>query len=161
MDDIPAPLLRLKILIWVHSALGALLMLGIPVATAFTGHGEFASAVLPCLAVWGLGYRSLRTKAADLAPEDRVPVPGLPLWVPPLVAAGSFLSPLWFASPFGPFVAASWVLLGATIAIQWGISSSLRIPVHRRAWAGMLGALSIPVVFGLLILLLMAVSVGC
>jgi len=161
MDDLPAPLLRLKILIWVHSALGALLLLGLPVATALTGHGEFASAVLPCLAVWGLGYRSLQTKAAELAPEDRVPGPGLPSWVPVLVAGGAFLSPLWFASPFGPWVAVSWVLFGATIAIQWGISNKLGIPVHRRIWTGMLLSLSIPFAFLLIILLLVAGSMGC
>jgi len=161
IENIPVPLLRLKALIWVHSSLGALLLLGLPVATAFTGHGEFASAVLPCLAVWGLGYRSLQRKAEDLAPVERVPMNSLPLWVPPLVAVGSFLSPLWFASPYGGWVAASWALLAVTIAIQWGISKSLGIPVHRKAWTGMLVALSLPFVFALLIGLLLLGSIGC
>jgi len=161
MDEIPAPLLRLKILIWVHSALGALLLLGLPAATFLTQHVEFAGAVLPCLAGWTLGCRALRNKAAELAPEDLVPGPGLPLWVPLLVALGAFLSPLWFASPFGPWVAVSWVLLAATIAIQWGISHSLGIPVHRRVWAGMLVSLSIPFAFMLIILLIVWGSWGC
>lgn len=160
IDEIPAALLRLKTLIWVHSALGALLVLGLPIATVVTHHGEFASAVLPCLAVWGLGYRSLQTKASDLAPEERVPMNILPLWVPPLVAVGSFLCPLWFMTPFGAPVLGAWVLLAATIALQWGISTSLGVPVHRRAWSGMLFALCLPfllaLLFGLLFLIAMA-----
>jgi len=159
IDDVPPALLRLKTLIWVHSALGALLLLGLPTATYLTHHGAFASAVLPCLAVWGMGYRTLQTKAADLAPEERVPMNSLPLWVPPLTAVGSFLCPLWFVTPFGGLVAGSWILLAATIAIQWGISNSLGIPVHRRAWGGMLFALGLPfmlaVAFGALFLISM------
>ena len=154
----PAAILRVKILIWVHSSLGALLLLGIPTVVLVTGNDDLLLGVLPCLALWGGGYGSLRKKAAELAPEERVALNGLPLWVPPLVAVSSLLSPIWFSTPFGGWVVGAWLLLAATIAIQWGLSNSLGIPVHRKAWAGMLFALGLPFVLGLMFFLMFLAS---
>lgn len=161
IDEVPAALLRLKILIWAHSALGALLLLGIPAVALVTRNDDLVLGILPCLAVWGIGYGSLRKKAAELAPEERVALNGLPLWAPPLVAVSSLLSPIWFSTPFGAWVVGAWLLLAATIAIQWGLSNSLGIPVHRKAWGGMLFALGLPFVMGAVFFVLFLLSMRC
>ena len=160
-DGLPAALLQLKMLIWVHSAFGALLLLGIPAVALVTRNDDLVLGILPCLAVWGGGYGLLRKKATELAPEERVAVNGLPLWVPPLVAVSSLLSPIWFSTPFGAWVVGAWLLLAATIAIQWGLSNGLGIPVHRKAWGAMLFALGVPLILGAVVFYLFLMTMRC
>jgi hypothetical protein len=159
--DSVSPLIRLKILIWVHSAIGGFLLVGLPALALATDRKELAVGSLPGIFIWCFGYGALRNKAVELAPEDRVPPKGLPLWVPLLVAIGAFLSPVWLASPLRAWVAAAWIFLAVTIAIRWGISRSLDLPVHRKTWGGLLVALSIPLVFALFILVMVMAYLGC
>ena len=134
--------------------------MGLPAVAIAGGHKEFAIAVLPCIVVWMLGFAPMRKKAAELAPEDRVPPRGLPLWIPLLMGLGGFLAPLWLVSPLGGWVAAAWLLPGGTIALRWLISVNLDIPVHRKTWGGILVGLSAGIVWLFIIFLIVVGSMG-
>jgi len=156
IEDLPAPLLKLKVLIWVHSVIGVALIGGL-IATIGSRQEGLAVGVLACMVAWMVGLGSLRRKAEDLAPEDLVAPKGLPAWIPPVVAGNGLLAPLWLANALAPWMAGAWISLGATIVLRWLISRSLAISVHRKSWGRMLLALSTPLlwlVLGLLFMLL-------
>lgn len=158
-DDLPEPLLRLKIHIWVHSAIGAALLVGLPTVALVNDRQEFAIGVLPALFVWSFGYGPLRRKAVQLAPEDRIPAKGLPPWITSLLILGGFLSPFWLGHPLGAWVVAPWLLFGTTIALRWLISRKLAIPVHGETWYMILAPLSFWALFlGFLFTLLLMVG---
>jgi hypothetical protein len=136
--ELPAPLVRLKIMIWVHSGLGAMLGAGFLAATFFSEYRGYVAGLILCIIAWCAGLRPLWKKAAEMAPEDRVPPRGLPPWVPLLMGMGSFMTPLWLASPMGIWVAGAWLLLGVTIAIRWIMSNAVGLPVHRMTWGSIL-----------------------
>ena len=156
MDDAneSTPLFRLKVQIWIHAAIGALLLLGLPAVALATEYKEAAIGVVPALFIWSCGIAPLRKKASQLGPTDRAEPKGLPSEIPLLVGIGGFVSPFWLASPLCGWVVAAWVLLFGTIALRWMISRGLAVPVHRRTWAGMLVALSTPLIWILPFLLL-------
>ena len=137
------PLFRLKLLIWIHSAVGAALLVGLPAAAIATERKELAIGVLPALVVWCFGYRPLRKKAAELGPEDRIPAKGLPAVMTLLLAMGALLSPFWLSPPWGGWVVGAWALFGVTIVLRWVISRRLAIPVDSNTWGAILLPLSV------------------
>jgi hypothetical protein len=158
--ELPAPLLRLKVLIWIHAAIGAALLVGLPAVALATDHKELAIGVLPGLFIWSFGFAPLRKKVDELAPEDRASPRGLPPWILCLLAMGGFLSPLWLAAPLGEWVGAAWLLLGVTVALRWMISRRLSIAVHRPTWGLILGGLLGGMFFVFLLFVILVGSMG-
>lgn len=141
-------LLRLKIHIWVHSAIGAALLVGLPTLAFGADRPELSFGVLPGLFIWSFGFGPLRRKASALSPQDRIPARGLPAGITCLLALGAFMSPFGLAYPFGGWIVAAWLLLGATIVLRWLISRRLAISVHGATW----GLILMPVTFWTVIL---------
>jgi hypothetical protein len=152
------PLFQLKLRIWIHSAIGAALLVGLPAVALGTDHTQVAIGVLPGLLIWSFGYSPLRKKAQELTPEGRRDAQRLPPESPLLVCIGAFLSPLWLTWSHGGWIAAAWIFLAATIILRWLISHNLDIPVDRRSWGCMLTALLTPFILLFVLVLIFLAS---
>jgi hypothetical protein len=162
IEDMPAPLLRLKILIWVHSAIGAALGLAF-LGTVLAGsqYEWLPIGILGCVVVWMLGFGPIRRKAAELSPMDRVPPKDLPSWIVPAMAVGAFLSPLSLAAgPAGGLTFLASLLLLGTIVVRRVTCRSLDLQVHEKTWGGVVIVLVLGLLWNFGFMMFLFVSLG-
>lgn len=133
MDEIPAPLLRLKTLIWGHSLLGAVLL--VAYFLVLGKEVRLLPGVLVCWLIWIGALRLLSRQASKLTPAARGFAAGLPRWFLGSCAvaqvAGLFLG---WGSHEG-WLAVAYLTAGITLLVRESISAALEVPMHRRSWA--------------------------
>jgi hypothetical protein len=125
-------LARVKALIWVHSVIGA----GLVIAFFFMVCKDLAWSVpiVGCGIAWFLVLGWIERRAAELGPSDRIPARGLPGWALALFAVGQIGGLVVRGIPHPEWLVIGHLFVGGTILCRGGMSVLLDVPIHGRTW---------------------------
>jgi len=123
---------KVKALIWVHSAIGAVLVIAFFAVMSRDLHASYP--ILACGVGWFLGMIAIERRAAALTPADRVPATGLPGWLLALFAVGQVGSLAVPAIPHLKLMIVAYFFAIGTLLCRGFLSVTMNIPIHGRTW---------------------------
>jgi len=128
-------LVRLHVLVWIHSAVGVALAGGL-LFFANVHKEPLAIGILGCAMPWMLAFLPLRRRARTIPPEDRIAAPALSRKLLVGLAIGQALAGLstLAAPPGGILIIPADVVLVGVVLLRWVICDGLDLPFHRRSW---------------------------
>jgi len=133
--DRPEPLLRLKVLIWIHSVIGAALAMGFFAAVVTGRPDSIIGGVVFSGILWCIGLAPLSKKAKALDLPDRKSSPGLPDEVLAVWFLAELLSLcLWWVRDEGAYLFLAHLFAGITVLLRGFISFAFDVPIGRRTW---------------------------
>ena len=154
-----SPLLRIKALIWVHSLIGAGLVIAFFAVISRDLPGSVP--IVGCGIAWWLALGPIEKRASALKPADRIPATGLPGGVLALFAVaqiGGLAAPR-IAHPEWQVV--GHLLVGGTLLCRGFLSAVMDVPMHRRTWTTCMLLLGLGLVRHLLGIFVEAAIGGC
>jgi hypothetical protein len=130
-----SPLGRLKALLWAHSLIGAVLLVGFFAVLACDMDPWFVPAIGVCALVWIVALRPLGRQASNLSPKDlgRRPT-GLPGRVLALCAGVQLVGMAFGRTPHDGLLAVAYTIALVTLMAWNLLSQGLRIPFHQKTW---------------------------
>jgi hypothetical protein len=159
IEGLSAPLPRLKALIWVHSLIGAGLVIAFFAVISRDLPGSVP--IVGCGIAWVVALGPIEKRASALKQADRIAATGLPGAVRALLAVaqlGSLAAP---RSAHPEWMVVGHLLVGGTLLFRGFLSTFMEVPMHRRTWATCLLLLGVGLVRHLGVLCVEAAIRGC
>ena len=128
---LPTPLLRVKAWIWVHSAIGAALVIAF--FAAASKDLAWSVPIVGCGIGWFLALRPIEKRASALTAANRAPATGLPGWLLALFAVGQILG-LVVRAPHPGWLVIGHLFIGGTLLCRGFLSVCMDVPIHGRTW---------------------------
>jgi hypothetical protein len=125
------PLQRVKALIWVHSVIGAGLVIAFFAVISRDLSGSLP--IVGCGIVWWVALWPIEQRASVLSLADRIPGTGLPGWVRALFAVAQIGS-LAVRVPHPEWLLIGHLFVGGTLLCRGVLSVCMDVPVHGRTW---------------------------
>ena len=130
-------------MVWIQSAIGASLFLGFFGILTLPHHEILFPGLYLCGIIWLLGYAPVRSRAEELAPEERPPARGLPSWILSVWLVGEFIGGM-IPGPreWTKIVLLAHVWAGTALFLRGWVMLGLDLPIHRPTWTKSLGILA-------------------
>lgn len=134
-EELPPALRHLKILIWIHSVVGPLLVLGFLASVGLKWGVAPSLGIAACGIPWLLGLHVLRTRGEALSPSDHREPRGLPAWFLTVWGLGSLMSiPSVLTSQRGFLVLLAQFFLFTVLILRRIVSARAGVPIHKGTW---------------------------
>lgn len=130
---------ELRLLIWIHAALGVALAGGVFWFALTAPSTPYAAGLMGVGVPWLLAIAVFRSKAARFTPEERRdfrPLPAVPLRLLKIVQAVSPL--LWFTGPGAALLLVANFAAMTVIFVHWMICEGLNVGIDKDYWRGAL-----------------------
>ena len=133
-QNLPAPVLRIKTLIWVHSLIGAALKVGFFAVLASGMDPWLAAGIVACSLVWAAALLPLEKWASNIPPKDLVNPAGLPGRLLAVCAVVQLGGMAFGRTAYDGLLAIAYTVALVTLLARAIISPALGVPIHRKTW---------------------------
>jgi len=125
-------LTHVKALIWIHSVIGA----GLVIAFFAVLYRDLwgSTLVVACGIPWYLALGPIEKRASALRPADRTPATGLPGWVLIACSIGQVSALMVGEYPHLEWLIVGHLLVGGTLLFRGLLSVFYEVPLNRRTW---------------------------